>query len=242
MEYFMRASRFVLYVYAIGLAACSSGGGNGGNSVSDPVTPPIVSPPPATASVGAAQQAYLGGMPLPQADASTTAFANNLPTSNISFPLLESVLQADTGKLSGIQLTDGASLTRTGSAIATNRATGVYDLKIPGLNIVATGLLADGSLTTLPDGRKVAATFTGLNYSVLGTWAVPSQQVQLAPTILGWPFPGTRVQPSHCRLSVQRHMSVARRREPPQVRLSVLYSFRLDRAFRTRVRCKATPT
>jgi hypothetical protein len=111
-------------------------------------------------------------MPLPQAGASTPAFTNNLPTANTAFPLLQSVLQTDTGTLTGIQFTDGATLTRTGSATVTGRTAGVYDLKIPGLNVTATGLLADGSLTTLPDGRKVAGTFVGLKYTILGSWAL----------------------------------------------------------------------
>jgi hypothetical protein len=164
--------RLALSVCLLALAACSGGGGGG---TSPAVTPPPVNPipPPVTpSSIGSAQQAYLGGIPLPQADASTAAFANTGLPVNVAFPLLESVLQTDVKKLTGIQLTDGATLTRTGTATYSGRPTAVYDLKIPGLGVVATGLFSDGTLVHLADGRLVSADLTGLNYSMLGTWMV----------------------------------------------------------------------
>ena len=85
-------------------------------------------------------------------------------------------MQVDTSKVTSIDLTGGATLTRTGTTTVSNKTAGVYDLKIPGLNVAASGVLADGSLTTLSDGRKVSATFAGLNYSLLGTWAVTPAQ------------------------------------------------------------------
>ena len=170
MDIIKAAGRASSILCILVLAGC--GGGGGGSSPATTVPTVNPTPPVLARTVGPAQQAYLGGIPLPQADATTAALVNAELPVNVPFPFLQSVMDTDGTKLTGIQLTDGATLTRTGTVIHNGRPTAQYDLKIPGLGVVASGLFASENLITLADGRKASINLTGLNYSLLGSWMV----------------------------------------------------------------------
>jgi hypothetical protein len=47
----------------------------------------------------------------------------------------------------------------------------MFDISIPSIGLSATGLHADGSTNTLPDGSKVVLSVSLLNYTIAGAWA-----------------------------------------------------------------------
>lgn len=151
--------RLMASVGLLGLAACGGGGGT---------TTPVTIGTFATASLN-------GNAPLLATGASTPSFPSttNPVTTGTVFPLNQLVIASTNSSVTSYTPNGGATLTLTGTATDSNGdAQGIFEVKIPSLNIDATNVQANAGASYLGDGRNLALSSVELNYTMLNIWTV----------------------------------------------------------------------
>jgi hypothetical protein len=174
MDSFNRAARLLASVAILALAACSGGGGgapntgannaggnpstgnasnntpgNGGNTT--PITP--------TVSIGAPDNANVA------IGSGTFDFVTNLPPVGMVFGLLGPAVKVTSTTVEAANKGTNGTLTYRGMS----NGVPIFDINIPAINLTATNVRADASLTPASTG-SVLLGIKVLKYSAVGAW------------------------------------------------------------------------
>ncbi|HEY4076158.1 MAG TPA: transferrin-binding protein-like solute binding protein [Rhizomicrobium sp.] len=175
----MRASRLVVSVGVLTLAACG-GGGSGGSP--QPNTAPAnnstsntPTDPPATNNNSVANNTptvSIGAPDAPLAIASSQAFnfKTSPPPNGTVFGISGPAVKFTSTSVSPAGAGSDATATYRGTANSNGNVYPVFDLKVPALSLNATNLHGDGTSVTLADGGKVSGAVGTFNYTLLGVW------------------------------------------------------------------------
>jgi hypothetical protein len=162
----------------LSVMACSGGGGNA--LVTGPSTPSV--PQVNIGQTGPiifAPQGSTGPelMKFPQATGATPNFINSFPANGTVFPLLQTTLNVAYPNVTGSATSLGATVTVTGTQTVGGTTHAILEFKIPEIGLDATGLIGDGNVVTLPDGRKLTLWAANLSYTALGAWNITPRKV-----------------------------------------------------------------
>lgn len=172
METYKSVARLLACVSVSALAACSGSGGSGASaSISSPAAG-------STASTSSTTTTTVPAVTIGAPDAPSFAlqsqpvfnFTTSPPAIGTVMGLVGPAVKITSTSVGAAGIGSGSQAIYRGTVTSNGTTYPVFDISIPSLSLTATNVRGDGTIVTLADGSKVAATAGTLNYTLLGAW------------------------------------------------------------------------